>query len=199
MFDIDSFFAKHGSKILTFDVKVGAQVTRLDFSRDFVLGADRTNPFALQQRCDEGSSKAATYGTLLVAARFDFKTAQRDFKAWYARIHKATRAKMIASINTSGLAYNLKKGPTSEDVEHELITGEYGKELRERQDALDALEKTTEQMEVLYTAAKLDAEIARSMSSMGKAMLEREMIGQGHPRQQAPSDQKKPHNPDADF
>jgi hypothetical protein len=197
MLDIDGFFKKHGCDVLKFDVKIGSQVTRLEFTRDFVLGADRTNPWALQERLDEGSAKAAMYGTLATAAKAQLKQTQRAFKAWYAPVHRDARAELIKASNESNLAYGLKKAPTAEDVENAIANGPHGVELQKWYERLDALENDRDQMDVLYKAADLDAQAARSMSSMGKAMLERDMIGPGAPRQLKPNEPKKPS--DADF
>lgn len=200
MLDLDGFFKRHGSEILRFDIKIGGQITRLEFSRDFVLGADRTNPFALQERNDEASSKAATYGTLFVAAKYEFKQKQREFKAWYARVHQEMKKSLSEMINSSpGLAYNMKKAPTAEDVENSIANSKDGDELRRWYTTLDDLEKTMDSMEILYKAACLDAEAARSMSSMGKDMLSRDMISHGQPRQLKVDSPKKSSNSDAEF
>ena len=200
MLNLDSFFLKHGEKILRFKVKVGPDIDTIEFSKDYILGADRVNPWALQERLDTGSSKAAMYGTLYSAAKAEYKDKQREHKIWYARIHRETKAAMLQAIQALTLSYGLKKAPTGEDIENEILAGEYGPELAERQQALAGLEKNSDQMQILYDAAKLDCEAARSMSSMGRAMLERDLIGLGGPtQQQKPSDPTKPHNPDADF
>lgn len=199
MFDIDSFFKKHGANILRFDIKIGGVVDRLEFSRDFLLGPDRTNPFALQERNDEASSKTATYGTLFIAAKYAFKEKQQEFDFWYAGVHREVKAALIKEISDSTLGYQLKKAPTSEDVENAVMNSSYGVELKARQVALDADEKTMDQMEILYKAAGLDADVARTMSSMGGKMLERGMISDGQPRQPKPDAPKKTPNDDSEF
>ena len=203
MLNLDSFFVKHGEKILRFKVKVGTEVDTIEFSKEYILGADRVNPWALQERLDTGSAKMAMYGTLHAAAMAELRDKKNEFKAWYARIHRETKAAMLQAISGSALGYGLKKAPTGEDIENEILAGEYGPEVSTWKQTLADLEKNSDQMQVLYEASKLDADAARSMSSMGKSMLERDLIGQGGPSQQRkpaePGKPQKPHDPDADF
>lgn len=208
MLDIDGFFKKHGKTVLRFEVRVDGQVERIDFTKDFVLGADRCNPFAIQERLDESSSKVAFYGTLYVAALDKFKARKREYQTWYAKQAKAARSVLVQATNTASVAYGMKRAPTNEEVEHEVSAGDSGDDFRKWQDDLATLERESKNMEILFQAAAVDAEAARSMNSNTKTMIDKGLIEPGgfpafrreSSTQGAPASPKpKPKDPDAEF
>lgn len=209
MLDIDGFFKKHGSTVLRFEIRVAGAVERVDFTKDFLLGANRTNPFAIQERLDESSSKVAFYGTLYVAALDKLKARKREYQTWYAKQAKAARSVLIKTTNESSMAYGMKRAPSNEEVEHEVSNGEQGDAYRKWQEELAVFERDSENMKILFEASRLDAEAVRSMSSIEKTLIDKGLIEPGGfpaRRQEAPagpsatdSPKKIKHDPDAEF